>query len=135
MIKRKKMKRRILSVLAVTLGAMLLFCGAAQAQRMRMSPEEQAKALKDSLSLTDDQTAKVTTILKDSREEMTALMSQNSGDRDTLRSSMQEIQKKTDTKIKSVLTDEQAKKYEALMKVRRSRMQHMRGPRRQQQQQ
>jgi Spy/CpxP family protein refolding chaperone len=128
------MKIRSLQALAVFLGCLFMFCGIAQAQRMRMSPEEQAKALKDSLSLTDDQTTKITTILKDAREETTALMSQNKDDRDAMRSSMQATQKKTDTKIKAVLTEEQVKKYDALINARRARMQQMRGQRGQQQQ-
>jgi periplasmic protein CpxP/Spy len=128
------MKNRRIPALIIFLGCMILFCGIAQAQRIRMSPEEQAKALKDSLSLTDDQTTKITTILKDAREEATTFMSQNKDDRDAMRSSMQASQKKTDTKIKAVLTEEQAKKYEALTKARRSRMQQMRGQRGQKQQ-
>jgi periplasmic protein CpxP/Spy len=128
------MKRRMLPALAVFLGCMFMFCGIAQAQRMRMSPEEQAKVLKDSLSLTDEQTTKITTILKDAREETTTLMSQNKDDRDAMRSSMQAMQKKTDTQIKAVLTEEQTKKYDALIKARRAHMQQMRGQRGQQQQ-
>jgi Spy/CpxP family protein refolding chaperone len=124
----------MLPALAVFLGCMFMFCGIAQAQRMRMSPEEQAKVLKDSLSLTDEQTTKITTILKDAREETTTLMSQNKDDRDAMRSSMQAMQKKTDTQIKAVLTEEQTKKYDALIKARRAHMQQMRGQRGQQQQ-
>lgn len=115
-----------LSVVMIALGCMLMFCTVAQAQRMRISPEEQAKALKDSLSLTDDQTAKVTTILNDAREEVTTMMSQSSGDREAMRDSLQAIQRKSDTQIKALLTNEQAKKYDVLMKARRARMQQMR---------
>ncbi len=115
-----------LSVMMMILGCTLMFCSIAQAQRMRMSPEDQAKALKDSLGLTDEQTTKVTTILKDAREEMTTLMSQNNGDRDAMRDSMQVIQKKSDAQIKTVLTAKQSKKYDALVNARRARMQQMR---------
>jgi len=123
------------SVTIMILGCMLMFCSGTQAQqRMRMSAEDQAKALKDSLSLTDDQTTKITDILKDAREEMTTLMSQNNGDREAMRDSMQAIQKRSDKQIKSVLTADEAKKYDALMKARRARMQQMRGKREQSQQ-
>ncbi|HVN48921.1 MAG TPA: hypothetical protein VMU30_08900 [Bacteroidota bacterium] len=123
------------SVTIMILGCMLMFCSGTQAQqRMRMSAEDQAKALKDSLSLTDDQTTKITDILKDAREEMTTLMSQNNGDREAMRDSMQAIQKRSDKQIKSVLTADEAKKYDALMKARRARMQQMRGQREQSQQ-
>lgn len=129
------MTKRLLFTTIIMLGCMQMLSSATQAQHMRMSPQDQAKALKDSLSLTTDQTTKITQVLEDAREEMTTLMSQNNDDRDAVRSSMQEIQKKTDAQIKAILTEEQAKKYDALMKARRTRMQQMRGQRGQQQQQ
>jgi len=115
-------------------GCILILYGTAQTQRMQMSPQEQAKTLKDSLSLTDDQTTKIEKILMDAREESTTLMSQNNDDRDALRASMHTLQKKTDTQIKTVLTEDQAKKYDALNQARRARMQQMRGQRGQSQQ-
>ena len=120
------MKKRMVVAWAVLLGFMFMFSGIAQAQRTRMTPEDQAKALKDSLGLTADQTTQITIILTDAREETTALMSKNNDDRDAMRTSMQAIQKKTDKQIKAVLTDEQAKKYDALMVARHARIQQMR---------
>lgn len=91
-------------------------------KRMRMSVEDQVKILKDSLKLTGDQVTKITKILEDQREERTTAMSENKGDRDAMRATMQEIAKKTDGKIKKVLTEDQAVTYDRMVKERRAQM-------------
>ena len=116
------MKKHLMYASVMMLVSML-FCSAfLQAQMKRMSPEDQAKTLKEKLQLSDDQTKKITSILEDAREEMTTVMSENKGDRDAIRPAMQDIMKKTDGKIKALLTDDQAQKYDALQKERRARM-------------
>lgn len=87
-----------------------------------MSVEDQVKILKDSLKLTGDQVTKITKILEDQREERTTAMSENKGDRDAMRATMQEIAKKTDGKIKKVLTEDQAVTYDRMVKERRAQM-------------
>jgi len=94
----------------------------AAAQPQRMSVEDRVKILTDSLQLSADQAKKITTILEDQREEMSTLRDQNKGDRDAMRSAMQDAMKKSDEKIKAVLTEEQAKHYDAMQKAHRMNM-------------
>lgn len=102
---------------------------AAQAQGMRMSPEQRAQALKDSLSLTAEQTTKITKIFEAQQKEMMEKMGELQGDRDAMRQAFQEMTAKTDKQIEALLSKEQLRKYEAIKKQReqmRSRMQQRR---------
>lgn len=97
-----------------------------QAQRPpRFTPEERAKQLKEKLQLTDEQTQKITVILKDSQDRMKAAMDSAQGDRAKLRESRKDEMKKVDDQIKAVLTKDQAAKYEELqaqmMKARKEK--------------
>ncbi len=114
--------QRIALVLIVLMGVSSVFSTVTYAQRMRMTVEEQVKILTDSLKLSDEQVSKITKILEDQREEMTTAMGENRGDREAMRTVMQDLMKKTDEKMKAELTKEQAKKYESMMKARRDRM-------------
>ena len=75
----------------IIIGIALLFSTLAQAQPQRMSVENRVKILKDSLKLSDEQSAKITKILEDQREEMTMAMKDNRDNRDSMHSLMQEI--------------------------------------------
>jgi hypothetical protein len=110
------------SMVLLLVGIAILFSAATQAQPQRMSVEERVKILKDSLNLNDAQSAKITKILEDQREEMTTIMSENQGDRDAMRTAMQETIEKADNKIKLLLSDKQLAKYEAMLKQRKARM-------------
>lgn len=115
--------KKITSVLVLIITTTILVSASAQSQqRMRMSVEDQVKILKDSLKLSDNQVAKITKILEDQREERTTAMDENKGDRKAMRTAMQEIMKKTNEKIKEVLTEDQAAKYDRMMKSHRSQM-------------
>jgi periplasmic protein CpxP/Spy len=112
----------------------LLFCAlflvvvsttGAYAQRMRMSPQERVAALKDSLGLSDDQTAKITSIFEDMGKQRQAIFD-STDDRDARRQAMMSLSAKADTLIESVLTDQQKAKYEAMEKERQERMQQYR---------
>ncbi len=87
-------------------------------QRMRMSPEQQATVLKDSLGLDSTQTAKITAIYTDQQNEMAKIRDAHQGDFDGMRSAMTEMRTKTEDKIKAVLTDAQKTKYEEMLKNR-----------------
>jgi protein CpxP len=91
------------------------------AQMMRMSPEDRAKALKDSLALDSTQTAKAVVVLKEAQKAMTDVFQSGSDDREAMRASMTDISKKADEKIKAFLTDAQKKKYEEMIKNRPAR--------------
>jgi Spy/CpxP family protein refolding chaperone len=114
--------KRMTIVPILILGIAILFSNVMQAQPQRMSMEERVKILKDSLKLSDEQTTKVTKILEDQREERTSAMNKNRGNREAMQTFMQKLMKNTDEKIKAVLTEEQAKKYDNLLKDRRAQL-------------
>ena len=114
--------KRMTSGLVLVLGITILFSTLVQAQPQRMSVEDRVKILKDSLKLSDEQSLKITKILEDQREEMTTAMNENQGDREAMRSVMQGIMKKSDDKIKTILSKVQATKYDKIVQERRARM-------------
>ena len=114
--------KRMTVGLVLVIGFAVLFSTYAQAQPMRMSTEERVKILTDSLKLSDEQAAKVTIILDQQSNEMTAAFEKYSDNRDSIRPAMQEIMQKSDKKINSILTKDQAKKYDVMQKERRERM-------------
>jgi periplasmic protein CpxP/Spy len=113
--------KRMTRGLILTLGMTVLFSMLTQAQQQRPSVEDRVKNLKKSLKLSDEQSTKITRILEDQREEITTAMNENRNDRDALQTAKQEIMKKTDEQIKSVLTEDQVQKYEKMLKGRRAR--------------
>lgn len=90
-------------------------------QRMMRSPEERAKTLKDSLSLTDDQTAKVVKIYQEMDQQRKDLFESGSSDRQERMNSMRALNDSTDQKIEGLLTSVQKAKYEDLKKLRQQR--------------
>ena len=108
--------------LVLIIGIAILCSTLVQAQPQRMSIEDRVKILKDSLKLNDDQCTKITKILEDQREEMTNAMNENRDNRDAMQAARREIMKKADEQIKSLLTEDQAKKYDQMLKTRRARM-------------
>jgi len=79
--------------------------------RMRMKPEEQAAALKTSLTLTDDQVAKATTFFTAQSKVMDSLRTAANGDFSSMRPAMMTMRKKTSDKIMAILTPDQATIY------------------------
>ena len=114
-------KRMTIGFVLVT-GIAILFSTLVHAQPQRMSIEDRVKILKDSLKLSDEQSTKITKILEDQREEMTTAMNENRDNRDAMQTARKEIMKKADEQIKSVLTEDQAKKYDEMLKTQRARM-------------
>ena len=112
----------------------------AQQQRggQRMDPEARMKqtleTLKKELTLNDDQTKKIETILKDTQKKREGMFQNNQGgDREKMRADMQKMQNDEDAAIKKELTEEQSKKYVAWQEKRQKemqeRMQQMQGGR------
>jgi periplasmic protein CpxP/Spy len=114
--------KRTTAAIVIVIGIMILFSNLAQAQPQRMSVEDRVKILKDSLKLTSEQSSKITSILEDQREEITMAMNENRDNPDSARAAVQGIMKKSDNKIKTILTEDQAKKYDEMLKARRARM-------------
>lgn len=79
--------------------------------RMRMKPEEQVAALKTSLTLTDDQSAKVLAIYTAQGKVMDSLRTAANGDFQSVRPAMTEMRKKTNEKVLALLTPDQATIY------------------------
>jgi periplasmic protein CpxP/Spy len=114
--------KRITIGLVTIFGFAILLSTFTQAQPMRMSTEERVNILKDSLKLSDEQAAKITIILDQQSKEMTSVFEKYSDNRDSMRTAMQDIMQKSDKKINSILTKDQAKKYDVMQKERRERM-------------
>jgi protein CpxP len=89
----------------------------------RMSPEDRAKQMQTQLKLTDDQTAKVTAILKVQATKRDSIRTAANGDRDAMRSAMMPLMQSTATQIKAILTPEQAAAYQKMQDEMRARMQ------------
>ncbi len=119
----KSTARRLLVLATVVFVTGLLQMAYSQGQRMRMTPEQRAKELKEQLSLTDEQVTKVTKIFEHSQQEMEAKRADFQGDRDAMRQFMQKSRAKNDSLIKVLLTKEQVKKYEEIQKEQMQRMQ------------
>jgi len=111
-------------ILTLTLATL---SSAQRMQRNRMTPEERAKMMSDSLALDSTQTAQLVTILKDQQDAMQKIREDNQGDFDAMRGAMTDLRKKTDDKIMAILTDVQKAKYQDMMKNRP--MGRMGGPR------
>lgn len=88
--------------------------------RMRMSPEERVKQLKEKLNLTDDQTTKITAIYQAQAKSMDSL--RNAGG--DMRSQMRPMMQATNDKVKAILTPQQAAAWQKEMDERRARMQN-----------
>jgi len=84
----------------------------------RMSPEDRVAAMKTNLKLTDDQTAKILAIYKESATKRDSVMNAG-GDRTAMRPIMQAANEK----VLAVLTDEQKVAYKKMMDEQRARMQ------------
>ena len=120
----KSSRMLILAIVAVA----LLLPMRAWSQRGPMSVEDQVKALTERLSLTKEQVEKATVILTASQKEGQAIRDSLTGDRDAMRTAMTTQRERVDKKISGILTPEQLKKYEDMMKERRERMrQRMQG--------
>ncbi|MDR6943935.1 Spy/CpxP family protein refolding chaperone [Mucilaginibacter pocheonensis] len=94
----------------------------AQGGGMRKSPEERAKDLQTQLKLTDDQTTKITAIYKEQATKMDSVRTAANGDRSAMRGAMRPMMEATNTKIKAILTPDQAAAYDKAMKERMDRM-------------
>lgn len=117
----KSVRNRVLSVMIILVGTNVLF-----SQPVRMTVEERTDNLKELLTLTDDQTQKVTSILKESEKRREALRGESSDDRQAIREKMIVLMDDTDKKINALLTSEQRKKYEKLKKDRRQSIEERR---------
>jgi protein CpxP len=80
----------------------------------RKSPAEQAADLKTSLSLNDDQVGKITAIYTASAKTSDSIRTAAGDDRQSAFPKMQAVRTAAQTKIKALLTADQAKAFDAL---------------------
>jgi Spy/CpxP family protein refolding chaperone len=106
-----------LLTLAVVLLAGSLSVSQAQ-QRMRMTAEQRAGRLKDSLALSDDQVGKIVTIFQESDRQRQDAFASAGDDRDARMAAMRKVMDAADARIDSVLTGTQKAKYEEMKKQR-----------------
>jgi hypothetical protein len=85
----------------------LVIVAAAQAQPMRMTPQQRVDTLAKQLSLDDAQKAKVLVIFQDRDSSMRKAFAEHQGDRTSMRSMMDSLRSATDTSMKAVLTKDQ----------------------------
>jgi protein CpxP len=95
----------------------------AQGGGMRMSPEDRAKQMQTQLKLTDDQTAKITTIFKTQATKMDSIRTATNGDRSAMRTAMGPLRTASNDQIKAILTPDQAAAYQKMMDDMRAKMQ------------
>ena len=140
-----KRSGRLSRVLLVTAAGLLLSAGTVLAQDAQAPPanqesgmsgrhhhgmpsaDDQLKHLTKRLNLSDDQQTKIKPILEDQQNQMQQLRADNSTSREDRWKKMREIHENSDNQIKSVLNEDQQKKFEEMREEQRSRMKERMG--------
>jgi protein CpxP len=86
--------------------------------------EHQIERMTKQLNLTPDQVTQLKAIDDDTRQQMMALRDDTSTPREQKRPKMEAIHQAQQTKVKSMLTDDQKSKYEAMEAMRERREEH-----------
>jgi len=93
--------------------------------RMR-SPKDQVDRLKTQITgITDDQATKLTAVYTDAGKKRDSLRQAAGDDRQAMMSAYMKMQPAIDTKIKAILTADQAKEYQKMVDARAERMKQM----------
>ena len=79
------------------------------------NPAQMTTRLKEQLSLTDDQVAKVTALYTAQAKVQDSLRTASNGDRKAVRPAMTALRKSTNDKITAVLTADQAEKFKKML--------------------
>jgi periplasmic protein CpxP/Spy len=95
--------------------------------RQMPTVDEQLKHMTKKLDLSDDQQGKVKAILEDQRTKMEALHNDTSIPREDKRGKMGEIHQSSETQIRTVLNEDQQKKFDKMQQEQHDRMGHQ-GP-------
>jgi protein CpxP len=128
----KKMKKLllvcafILGVSAVSFAQDQTAQGGGQG-RGRRTPEQMVKRLKEQLTLTDEQVAKVTTIYTAQAKVQDSLRTASNGDRAAMRPAQQALRKATNEKVLAILTPDQATIYKKQLADMAARQQQQNG--------
>lgn len=119
----KSITGRLLIIAAMVFVVGLLQVANAQRQGMRMSPKERAEALGKDLGVDSATVVQLTGIMEKYQKQMMDKREELQGDMDGMRAAMMEIREAQTKDIKALLTEEQAKKYDDIMKQQMQRMQ------------
>lgn len=95
----------------------------AQGGGKRTNLENMAKQLQVMLKLTDDQTTKITSILKTQATKLDALNTAAKGDRSRMRTAVISIRTSTNDKIKAILTPDQVVAYKKMQDAMQAKVQ------------
>jgi Spy/CpxP family protein refolding chaperone len=93
----------------------------------RGGPEHRIEMLQHELNLSTDQTEQVKALFAAERTRAEALRSNNSGAPEDRRAQMMSIRQETETKLRAMLTADQATKYDAMQARMRQHMQDRQG--------
>jgi Spy/CpxP family protein refolding chaperone len=96
-------------------------------RRGPMSPDDRLKEMTKDFDLTADQQTKIKPVLVDAQKKMEDLRNDSSGDRQSMRGKMQQIQQETNTQIRALLDEKQQAKFDKMEQERQDRMQGRRG--------
>ena len=96
-------------------------------RRGPMSPDDRLKEMTKDFDLTADQQTKIKPVLVDAQKKMEDLRNNSSGDRQSMRGKMQQIQQDTNTQIRALLDEKQQAKFDKMEQERQDRMQNRRG--------
>lgn len=96
-------------------------------QHRAPDPQKQAARLTKRLGLSDDQSSKITSILQDRQQQLSAARSDSSLSPQDRRAKMRSIQQDTDTQINAVLTPDQQSQYATMKQNMKNRWQNARG--------
>jgi hypothetical protein len=119
----KSFAGRPLIVAAMVFVVGLLQVANAQRQGMRMSPKERAEALGKDIGLDSATVVKITAVMEKYQKQMMDKRNELQGDMDGMRAAMTEIRENQTKDIKALLTEEQSKKYDEILKQQMERMQ------------
>jgi periplasmic protein CpxP/Spy len=95
----------------------------AQGGGQRMSPEDRAKQMQTQLKLSDDQTAKITNILKVQAAKRDSVRTASNGDRDAMRTALMPLMQASNKQIMDILTPDQQAAFKKMQDERRAQMQ------------
>ena len=96
-------------------------------RRGPMSPDDRLKQMTKDFDLTADQQTKIKPILVDAQKKMEDLRNNSSGDRQSMRGKMQQIQQDSSTQIRALLDEKQQAKFDKMEQERQERMRNRRG--------
>lgn len=93
-------------------------------QHAAPDPQKQAARLTKRLGLSDDQSSKITTILQNQQQQLTAARGDSSLSKQDLHAKLRSIRQDTDSQINAVLTPAQQTQYASMKQQMKERMQN-----------